>query len=576
MSLIDPFYRYQINENKMFSAPGKWLILQESRSSFPQADHSATPTNETQLRGVFENLNIFPDSEVTIAQRIEDTVVKLVSIYRPNTVANLIFEDRGVWSKGNHIQLHNNEETSRRRTNIMQTQLRAAAVITNPNTMNHWEDFQERRVDGVSKVDYAFTKVLVARMNATVHFTFTPTWGYKSSNGSWDGMIGSLLRNEIDLGGTGIFITEPRLEVVSYINLYTPTRVRFIFRRPPLSFVSNLFVLPFARNVWFAIVIFCCLGYMVLYFSLSQEWKMIEKIPYEERLWGDLEIKPAFGDNFLIVIGAITQQGSAYEPRTGPARAVVFMLLVTCLSLYAAYTANIVALLQSSSDSIKNIKDLMESPLQLALQDIVYNHYYMGKFDDPLRTEFYERRIKNLKNPYMSTEDGVEKVRTELFAFHTDLVMGYDVVKSTYEEDEKCGFEEIDYLYVSDPTFIIQRQSPYAEIFRVGGLWLGETGLAQRFIDKIYHKKPECNNQKKFISVGTVDCYAAYLVIVYGLVVTFTILLCEVLWFKNFDKRSSEIDDEPENHDVASITSAAASDQTFGEELNSTILEEIM
>ncbi|XP_063975807.1 uncharacterized protein LOC135161814 [Diachasmimorpha longicaudata] len=562
----------EINKHKMFSAPGKWLILQESRSSLSP--------NETQIKNIFENLNVFPDSEVTIAQRIDDTLVKLLSIYRPNAIASLIIEYRGLWSNKNPLQLQNNEETSRRRTNIMRTQLRAACVITNPDTMNHWEDFKDRKVDGVSKVGRALTKLLADRMNATVHFTFTPTWGYQSPNGSWDGMIGGLLRDEIDLGGTGIFITEPRLTVVSYIHLYTPTRVRFIFRRPPLSFISNLFILPFSGNVWFAIVIFCCLGYTVLYFSLAREWKIIEKIAYNDRLWGDLEIKPAFGDNFLIVIGAITQQGSAYEPRTGPARIAVFMLLVTCLSLYAAYTANIVALLQSSSDSIKNVKDLMQSPLELGLQDIVYNHYYMGKFEDPLRKEFYERRIKHLNDPYMSTEDGIHKVRTELFAFHTDLVMGYDVVKSTYEEDEKCGFEEIDYLYVSDPTFIIQRQSPYVEIFRVGGLWLEETGLAQRFIDKIYHKKPECNNQKKFISVGTVDCYAAYLVIAYGLGVTLAILVCEILWFKKFDhyffdKKFPEIDDEAGNRDVNSIASGTISDGTSEEDLNSRRIEEI-
>lgn len=103
----------------MFVAPGKWLILQDSRFSI----------TERQLTKIFEDFHIFPDSEVTIGQRIEDTTVKLLSIYRPNAMKHLIFEDRGIWSAENHIKLHNNDESSRRRTNIVETQLKAATVV---------------------------------------------------------------------------------------------------------------------------------------------------------------------------------------------------------------------------------------------------------------------------------------------------------------------------------------------------------------------------------------------------------------------------------------------------------------
>ncbi|XP_011300970.1 uncharacterized protein [Fopius arisanus] len=195
-----------------------------------------------------------------------------------------------------------------------------------------------------------------------------------------------------------------------------------------------------------------------------------------------------------------------------------------------------------------------------------------SKFEDPLRKEFYERRIRDLKTPYMTVEEGLEKVRTGMFAIHTDLTMGYDVVKSTYAEDEKCGFEEIDYFYTSDPTFTIKQKSPYAEIFRVGGIWLEETGLAQRFIDRIYHKKPTCTNQKKFISVGTIDCYAAYLVIAYGLAASLMILLCEVFWFKKCDTRSADANDELEDQQLPSTASSPISNQdhsfeTLGDEI---------
>lgn len=52
------------------------------------------------------------------------------------------------------------------------------------------------------------------------------------------------------------------------------------------------------------------------------------------------------------------------------------MLLIAALSLYASYTANIVALLQSTTDSIKTVTDLYNSPLKLGAQDVIYNRYY--------------------------------------------------------------------------------------------------------------------------------------------------------------------------------------------------------
>ena len=56
------------------------------------------------------------------------------------------------------------------------------------------------------------------------------------------------------------------------------------------------------------------------------------------------------------------------------------MLLIAALSLYASYTANIVALLQSTATSINTPTDLMNSPLKLGIYDIVYNRYYFEVF----------------------------------------------------------------------------------------------------------------------------------------------------------------------------------------------------
>jgi hypothetical protein len=52
------------------------------------------------------------------------------------------------------------------------------------------------------------------------------------------------------------------------------------------------------------------------------------------------------------------------------------VLFITVIFLYTAYSACIVALLQSSTNSIRTLKDLLDSGLTLAVEEAVYNRHY--------------------------------------------------------------------------------------------------------------------------------------------------------------------------------------------------------
>ena len=88
-------------------------------------------------------------------------------------------------------------------------------------------------------------------------------------------------------------------------NLYSS---RFIFRRPLLSTVSNIFTLPFQRNVWIAIAVFFVLIFCLLYLSIKWEYnrdRMLKSTAY----WNMNPSKPTVSDNLLILLGAFSQQG---------------------------------------------------------------------------------------------------------------------------------------------------------------------------------------------------------------------------------------------------------------------------
>lgn len=57
-------------------------------------------------------------------------------------------------------------------------------------------------------------------------------------------------------------------------------------------------------------------------------------------------------------------------------RLVMFLVFLAFLFLYTSYSANIVALLQSTSNQIRNLPDLLNSKLELGVEDVAYNRYY--------------------------------------------------------------------------------------------------------------------------------------------------------------------------------------------------------
>jgi len=90
-------------------------------------------------------------------------------------------------------------------------------------------------------------------------------------------------------------------------------------------------------------------------------------------------------------------------------------------------------------------------------------------FEDPVRRAILQRiEPKRDTANWMSMEEGVHRVRNELFAFHGELGTIYQLMQDTYLEEEKCGLTQIDFLNVLYPLFVIQMQSPYLEIIKNG------------------------------------------------------------------------------------------------------------
>ena len=95
----------------------------------------------------------------------------------------------------------------------------------------------------------------------------------------------------------------------------------------------------------------------------------------------NVPLYPTFAITFvaiLVTLISLPLSGSTLEARGISGRIISVMLYIVVIFLYTSYSACIVALLQSTTDSIRNLEDLYQSGMGLGVWDFVYNRHYFS------------------------------------------------------------------------------------------------------------------------------------------------------------------------------------------------------
>nr|CAH7747942.1 unnamed protein product [Callosobruchus chinensis] len=393
-----------INEKKLFAFPLKWIFYKRAE------------TNTS-----FDKINVLLDSDVTLCTLQQNQTIFIEKIYKRHERCPIIVEDIGYWTpSGGLFENDIGKNMIRRRSNLMGTTLNTCIVITNNDSLNHLTDKRDKHIDSIAKVNYVLVEHLSDVINATLNYSIKPTWGYFNGvTSEWS---------------TPLFFTIDRVDIIDYIAMTTPTRSKFVFREPKLSYVTNVFTLPFDTNVWLSTICMVVVISIALIVTVKWEWTK------------------------------------------------------------AAYLRR------------KNATE-------------------------PIRRALYVQKVAQPGKPdnFLHLEEGVRKMREGLFAFHMETGPGYKIVGEIFEESEKCGLQEIQFLQVIDPWLAIQKNSSFKKILKIGLRKIHESGLQMREVGSIYTKKPICTSRgSTFISVGIVDCYPAAVVFAVGIVAAFAVFTVEI------------------------------------------------
>lgn len=137
--------------------------------------------------------------------------------------------------------------------------------------------------------------------------------------------------------------------------------------------------------------------------------------------------------------------------------------------VYTSYSASIVALLQSTSDSIQTLSDLLYSDIKLGVEDVGYSRPFFRNEDEPIRQQITRKKIEPPNQPqhYYNMSYGIQRVRLEFFAYHTEMGIGYKHIQNTFLEHEKCSLKTIEYFRMGMAHIPIPKHVPYKEMMKI-------------------------------------------------------------------------------------------------------------
>lgn len=71
--------------------------------------------------------------------------------------------------------------------------------------------------------------------------------------------------------GTAFFLSEDRQNVLDFIKSFNPYGTKFILKKPSMSFIENIFLMTFTKEVWIASLVVLTIFGIALYVLLNWE-----------------------------------------------------------------------------------------------------------------------------------------------------------------------------------------------------------------------------------------------------------------------------------------------------------------
>ncbi|KAI4490035.1 hypothetical protein M0804_004217 [Polistes exclamans] len=560
----------QFNGNQLpYNESYFWLMITESNS---------VPIN------LFRDLPLSIATEITVALR-ENNSYTLYDVYnfshRHGGKLNVTY--MGYWTFNDGLRNELTQYKYKRRQNFHKLALNVSIHVDHdplPDFHTYILNPINRHVDTMMRYNYALIVQLMDYYNITMNLSRGTTWGYLN-NGTWNGIIGDMLRGIVDISATPYLFKAARMDVCDYTVQSYIARASIIFRHPKTSDVRNVFLMPFTEDVWYLILIVAVIYWLLLLLTVKIE---LYYDNYPKKC--TLDTNPS-SETALITIAAICQQGLSDGPRIYSGRIVFLSLFLWGLLLIQFYSASVVgSLLSEPPRFINTLKDLADSSLDVGIEDMAYNYdvlavsiififdmFLLGLFDctyygsnfesgrkspNPDVHELNRKKIQTSKKrkvePFLTAEEGLKKVKKGGYAFQVDVATAYKIIADTFSQDEICDLAEIQLFPLERIATAVKKHSPFKKMVTYGLRKIVEHGVPGHLRYVWQPGRPQCpeSHSAKPVPVALKEFSPALLSLFMGVVLALFVMIIEMYMERRKRRGQMESSLQPSPLEVAS------------------------
>ncbi|XP_060809143.1 ionotropic receptor 25a [Amyelois transitella] len=413
---------------------------------------------------------------------------------------------------------------------------------------------------------------LIAKLAETMNFDYdivtpkTGGFGKKLPNGSWDGVVGDLMRGETDIAVAALTMTAEREEVIDFVAPYfEQTGILIAIRKPIRKTSLFKFMTVLRTEVWLSIVAALLLtGFMI--------WLLDKYSPYSARNNPDAYPYPCreftLKESFWFALTSFTPQGGGEAPKALSGRTLVAAYWLFVVLMLATFTANLAAFL-----TVERMQTPVSSLEQLARQSrinytvvegsTIHQYFINMKFaedtlyrvwkeitlnatsdqaqyrvwDYPIREQYGHILLAiNASGPVPDAKTGFEQVNEHTDA---DFAFIHDSAEIKYEVTRNCNLTEVGEVFAEQPYAIaVQQGSRLQEDLSRALLELQKERFLEQLASKYWNEsaRQACPDADESEGITLESLGGVFIATLFGLGLAMITLAWEVFYYKRKEK----------------------------------------
>ncbi|KAI1707238.1 ligated ion channel l-glutamate- and glycine-binding site domain-containing protein [Ditylenchus destructor] len=360
----------------------------------------------------------------------------------------------------------------------------------------------------------AIRNELPGRFNYEIVPSFDDVYGTRMANGSFNGIIGSLQRREVDLACTPLVANEERQRILEFSQPLMQTSIGILMRQRSDDSCFSLLLRPFTCWTWMFILFTFLLLFLLRFLLLFLKLRLRRSPQGHQRQFEhrDNGRESEIGSD----AGGHHELNPKVDLVKNIRRFLKYLILTFAILFSIFYFANLIAYLvnrRAQDSAIRNIDDLLSQPnLRFGMVRNGNTHQFLQQSTNPMHQQLFQRIESQSPSGFVANySEGIQRIRDsdENFAFllETSAI--------DYARRQDCSFFRTGLNFNSNFSYAIAMPSgsPWKNTINSALQTLQSRGELDTFRNRWWSEAgEECNEEERF-ALGWSDLCGLFLLL---------------------------------------------------------------